>query len=68
MIRKILGKKLYNKIWVRSHDAIERIQTLDEIYSNVPKELKDKKVYVTELHQFNEKDKNSILNWLNKKE
>lgn len=68
VIRKVLGEKVYTKIWKRSHDATERIQTLDELYCNVPKELKDKKVYVTELHQFDESDKKSILAWLNREQ
>lgn len=66
IIRKVLGKKVYNKIWKRSHDAIDRIQTLGELYENVPKNLKNKNVYVTELHQFEEKDKKEIINWLNR--
>lgn len=66
VIRKVLGEKVYNKIWKRSHDAIERIQTLGELYEKVPENLKDKNVYVTELHQFEEKDKKEIINWLNR--
>lgn len=66
IIRKVLGEKTYNKIWKKSHDVIERVVTLEELYCNVPEKLKNKKVYITELHQFDKKDKKEILNWLSK--
>ena len=68
IIRKILGDKVYDAIWSKSHDAIESIKSLSELYDNVPDNLKDKNVYVTELHQFEESDKDEIIKWLNRDE
>lgn len=66
LIQKVLGENNYNKIWKKSHDVIERVVTLDELYENVPKHLKGKTVVVQESHFFSKKDKNEILAWLNR--
>lgn len=68
-IREVLGKKVHKKIWKRSDDAIERVSTLGELYGKkVPKHLKDKPVYVLEVHTFDKEDEKEIHAWLNKEE
>lgn len=63
---KVLGKKCHNKIWKKSHDVVEREVKLHELYNNVPKDLKNINVSVLEVHSFSKKDKDKVLNWLNR--
>lgn len=65
-MKNMLGELLYNEVWEKSHDAIERTVTLGELYNNVPEELKNKRVRVLELHSFEPEDKEAIVTWLNR--
>ncbi len=65
----MLTKKIYDLIWKKSHDVIERVVELTELYENVPKELQGVSVRVLEIHCYNGEDmKAKVLKWLERDE
>lgn len=63
---KIFGKKFMEHLWRKSDDISERTVTLEEIYDNVPPDLKDVKIKEITIHLIeDEVHKERVLNWLN---
>jgi len=59
-VKKILGKKVYKKIWDRADDASLTICSLGDLYPNVPKGLKNCKIYNLNIEIYAVKDRKKI--------
>jgi hypothetical protein len=66
LTEKILGKKFVEHLWRKSDDISERTITLEEIYENVPSDLKNIKIREITIHLIeDEVHKKRVLSWLN---
>lgn len=63
MIRRLLGD-LYGRVWAKADDAVVHREDFGDLYLNVPEHLQERKVWVLELHFFEDEDRQALLNWL----
>jgi hypothetical protein len=64
----LMGKDNYDKLWKQADEIIETTRSIEEIYDNVPDNLKGVTIKVMEIHIFPEKYKKKINYFLNEEE
>jgi hypothetical protein len=66
LAEKIFGKKFIEHLWRKSDDISERTVTLEEIYNDVPEDLKNIKIKQITIHLIEDEiHKERVLAWLN---
>jgi hypothetical protein len=69
LAEKVFGKKFIEHLWRKSDDISERTIFLEEIYEDVPEDLKQIKIREVTIHLIEDEiHKERVLAWLNHKD
>jgi len=61
------GQAVYDRVWDLADDASHTVREMQEIYDDVPEDLKKVPVDVLSVHIYPEHVKEKAFAWLNKK-